>query len=297
MIYTFLDPVKQELAKRLMKNTGSTFFTTTEPREEQRILEKQKKKSVRLQVKSMRAAKRKGTPAPATKPMQNITEVQTKYMPTFDLPADASLVCVQGILRGTGEVINQAIERKVPWMYLDHGYMHKQCRIVIGETAPTIIASGKRFEHNTRLENWKGGHGSEILVLPPSEFYTEQFGLQDFLYDVVNRIAEKTDRKIVVRPKPFNKKAFDLEQQLRTTYCVVTWGSALALESVRRGIPTISTGWCPTIPLSFNFDDLETEKMSQEPDRQKLFDSLTWFCYDQDELHIAYDTVRRIYGK
>jgi hypothetical protein len=295
MIYTFLDSVKQEIGKRLMSTSGCQFIAINLIQSKPEDDKKRKLKEARLRAKNARNARRKHvlkTDIPTTTQVE-VTQSQHKA----EIPNDASLVTVAGILRGSGDIITQAVERDTPWLYLDYGYMGKDYRICVNETAPTKLIPGPpRYEHNIKLMSWKGGHGTDILILPPSEFYSEHFGLKEFLYDVVNTVSLHTNRPIVVRPKPFkDRKAFDLESQLRKTYCVITWGSALALECLRRGIPVISLGSCPTKPLSFKYTDLETPRMEIEPDRKALYDSLTWTNYSQAELPIAFDIIKDLY--
>lgn len=290
MIYTFLDPVKSELGKRLMTPVDGKFIVAAQSPIDSK---KARLKEARLKIKHQRQLKRKGksadeAPTIALPPERMITAK------TFQIPADATLVSIQGILRGSGDVLTEAIERKINWVYLDHGYLGKAHRICLNSTAPVKYTPGTtpRFEHKADLKNWAGGHGSDILVLPPSPFYTEQFELEDFLYNTVMQIAKHTDRRIVVRPKPHIEiKAANLEEQLRNTYCIVTWGSALALQGLMRGIPVISLGNCPTKPLSFKFTDLETARIGVEPDRRGLLNSLTWNLYDTVELPKAYDII------
>jgi len=290
MIYTFLDPVKQELGKRLMTPCDGKFITKIVPPVDDK---KSKIKEARLRLKAVRNARRKG----GAKHVETSTAIDPSIIVpqnAFEIPEDAHLVSVQGILRGSGDVVNEAIERKIDWVYLDHGYLGKAHRVCLNETAPTTMKPRKeaRFAHKIEPKSWKGGHGNDIVILPPSPFYTDQFGLHDFLYDTVYKIAKHSDRRIVVRPKPHQEiKAADLESQLRNAYCVVTWGSALALSALIRGIPVISTGSCPTKPVSFKFSDLETSKMEVEPDRMCLLNNLTWNLYDINELPRAFDIV------
>jgi hypothetical protein len=290
MIYTFLDPVKSELGKRLMTPVDGKFISAAQtPADNKRA----RLKEARLKIKHQRQLKKRGisdneAPTIAIPPERMITSK------TFQIPDDATLISIQGILRGSGDVLTEAIERKIDWIYLDHGYLGKAHRICLNNTVPTKYAPNAtaRFEHKTDLKHWVGGHGSDILVLPPSLFYTEQFELEDFLFKTVLQIAKHTDRKIVIRPKPHHEiKAANLEEQLRNTYCIVTWGSALALQGLIRGIPVISLGNCPTKPLSFKFTDLETARMGIEPDRRGLLNSLTWNLYDTVELPRAYDII------
>ena len=290
MIYTFLDPVKHELGKRLMTPVDGKFIAVAQTPTD---IKKTRLKEARLNVKHQRQLRRNDDTPEKNKtialPPERMINVES-----FQIPQDASLVSIQGILRGSGNVLAEAIERKIDWIYLDHGYLGKAHRVCLNSTVPTKYAPNTtaRFEHKTELKHWVGGHGSDILVLPPSPFYTEQFDLEDFLFNTVLQISKHTDRRIVVRPKPHHEiKAANLEEQLRSTYCIVTWGSALALQGLIRGIPVISLGNCPTRPLSFNFTDLETAKIGIEPDRRGLLNSLTWNLYDTVELPKAYDII------
>ena len=206
------------------------------------------------------------------------------------IPDDASCVVVHGVLRGMDEVIKQAIDRSIPWVCMDNGYLGKYKRVILNATAPITMRSGKRFEHGTQLLPWRGGKGSSILVLPPSPPYMETFNLRDFLNFIAHNVNKYTDRNIIVRAKPAKGKlARPLEEQLDNAYCVITWGSAVALEAVRRGIPTISLGWCPAKPASKILESLETSSMLEEPDRMSVFDNLTWSSFEREELPNAWD--------
>ena len=211
------------------------------------------------------------------------------------VPEDATEVFVHGVLRGSDEVIKQCIDRKIPWFYMDnagHYFPEMYKRIVINATAPTTFREGRRFEHNTVLDSWRGGQGNKILVLPPSPPYMDVFFLRDFLNHIVHNVNVYTGKDIVVRGKPAKgRKARPLQEQLDEAYCVITWGSAIALEAVRQGIPTISLGWCPAKLCSFQLEDLETNKMLEEPPRMECFDNLTWSSFRRNELSLAYETV------
>lgn len=321
-IYTFLDPIKQEFGKRFMGPVGSDFIllgSTASPAQPLPVpeapvqkqatdilpppiskidLNKKRLKEARLKAKAMRNARVSGgkqkQPPPSNSSHVPIKESQIMSAPI--IPEDANVVSVQGILRGSGEVIKQATAAGIPWVYLDYGYCDKDWRVCINETAPTKLFKGSRFDYDPQLAPWRGGQGANILIIPPSEFYSELFGLKTFLYDVVNKVSLYTDKQIVVRPKPHKeRKAYDLEHQLNHAYCVITWGSELALQCAKRGIPTISLGNCPAKPISFRFEDLETTNMRIEPNRHGLFDSLTWTSYNESEVHLAYDIVKDLY--
>jgi hypothetical protein len=204
------------------------------------------------------------------------------------------------VLRGNSEIIKQAMSRRIPWVYMDNAgdyFPDMYKRITIDSTAPEFMKEGKRFEHNIKLKPWRGGTGKNILVLAPSPPYMDTFDSRNWLNEMVHSINIYTGRDVVVRAKPAKGKfARPLQEQLDEAYCVVTWGSAIALEAMRQGIPTISTDWCPAKFASKRFENLDTLAMIDEPPRMEIFDSLTWSCFSKNELWSSYNTVMGNYN-
>jgi len=226
---------------------------------------------------------------------QKVQDVHYKYLVNDDLiiPDDAECIAIHGVLRGNETIIKQAIERNIPWVMMDNGYLGTYKRVMLNATAPTTFHEGRRFTHATRLEPWRGGTGKNVLVLPPSPPYMDTFGIRDFLNHIAHNANVYTDKPLIIRAKPAKgRKAPPLEQQLREAYCVITWGSAVALEASRLGVPTISLGWCPAKYVSYKLEDLETDKLLQEPDRMGMFDNLTWSSFERNELPEAWDIMK-----
>ena len=209
------------------------------------------------------------------------------------IPNDATAIAVHGVLRGNDTLIKRAVEKDIPWIMMDNGYLGKYKRVITNATAPTTFRSGRRFEHGTKLEQWRGGIGQHILVLPPSPPYMDTFGIRDFLNHIAHNANIYTDLPLVMRAKPAKgKKAPPLAEQLADAYAVITWGSAIAIEASRLGIPTISLGWCPAKHVSYQLEDLHTNKMTQEPDRMGMLDNLTWSSFDRAELPSAWNIMK-----
>ena len=228
--------------------------------------------------------------------MSSVPNVKFVELKEFNIiPSHAQVIAVHGVLRGNGELIKQAEERGIPWVYMDNAgpyfdSMYK--RVILNATAPITFRGGKRFEHNTKLEPWRGGQGDYILVLPPSPPYMDTFGTRDFLNYCAHTINKYTDKPIVIRGKPAKGKfAPPLDEQIDGAYAVVSWGSAVSLEALRIGVPTISAGWCPSKLASFQLEDLETCKIAIEPNREAVFDNLTHYCFRREELPMAYDYI------
>ena len=220
-----------------------------------------------------------------------------KAFPSSDkrVPDGATLVLVYGTLRGMSEVIQDARRKKIPWMYMDNGYLQQDHRVVLDATAPITMRDGRRFNYEYTEEKWRGGQGDYILVCPPSYPYMETFKTDSWLNDLVNTVNCYTGRDIIVRAKPAKPvradKAKPLDEVLDNAYAVVTWGSAVALTAMQKGIPTISTGWCPAKGASFSLGDLETDKLLQEPNREAVMDNLTWSSFNKSEIPHSFDII------
>jgi hypothetical protein len=208
------------------------------------------------------------------------------------LPSGYDLVIIHGVLRGMDKVVQDCINKNQRYIMIDNGYYGKKKRAAVNATVPSSFRPGKRYEHNVKLEKWKGGQGKHILVIPPSYPYMNTFKCHEFLNYVTHNIALYTDRDIVIRPKPaFGKKAKPLEKQLKDAYAVVSWGSAVCLEAVRLGIPTMSLGWCPAAMVSYNLENLETKHIATEKNRMSVFDNMTHYCFDLNEIDRMYNYI------
>lgn len=216
---------------------------------------------------------------------------------SLPLPADASSIIVNGVLRGSEKRILEAQTRKIPWIYFDNGYFGKSYRVSICQTAPTKILPSTYSEiKNFTFMPWVGGTGESILVLPPSIPYIHAFGLGYFLNEVIYKLSQISGREIIVRTKSlpgYPEKENDIKEQIDNCRIMVTWGSAVSLEALERGKPTISLGWCPGRPLSFGMQDIETRALEKEPDRHKLFNSLTYASFSECDLEKGTDIYEK----
>ena len=226
--------------------------------------------------------------------VEELENVQEQYC----IPTNATAVVVHGVLRNNAKVIREATRRGIDWYYIDNGYLGTYKRFCKNSTAPDKVYKGDkpRFEHNTKFQKWRGGQGENIIVLPPSPPYMDTFDQRDFLNYCAHNINIYTGKPIIVRAKPAKGRfAPPWEEQLKNAYCVVTWGSALALDAMIQGVPTISLGWCPAGPASKQLEDLETNRMLEEPDREAIVNNLTWFSYEKNELSQVWDSVAEVY--
>ena len=225
-------------------------------------------------------------------------KVDTSFFKKFDeLPEDSDFVIeevvLSGVLRGSDQILNNMRAQGIDWWYVDNGYFGKPHRVSLNSTAPVKLIQGPpRYNHKISLMPWRGGHGRDIIILPPSEIYRGVFNIDNFLQSTVDQITKFTNKNIVVRPKYFDPaRRPDWDRQLESAYCVVAWGSALCLDAMVKGVPTISLGNCPAAPVSFSFNDLGRKTLYTEPPRKELLNSLTWYNYDFEEFPKAYDIL------
>lgn len=206
-----------------------------------------------------------------------------------------STVFVNGVLRGCGKVCRRAIEKNAKWFYMDNGYGCHWQRITFKSTAPSRLLDRPNDRTPTELKNlqpWRGNRRKSkenILILPPSLPYIETFQEDQWLNNIIHSLKEYTDRNLVVRPKPAeNRDGPCWKKQLSNAYCLVSFGSNLGIDAMVQGIPVISFKYCSSYFASFTLEDLETERLNQEPDRQKIINNCMYHSFSKDEFESGY---------
>lgn len=204
-----------------------------------------------------------------------------------EFPDDAEGIHVTGTLRGCGKVCGKAMREDAPMFYMDNGYGPYWKRVTYKGTAPTRLLDrpdDRTPDELKALKPWRGGKGNSILILPPSLPYMAAFDEVNWVNEVIHSINEYTGRNLIIRPKPAKgKKAPPWQEQLDDAYCVVSFGSALAVDAMVQGVPTISYDYCPNKFASFSMTDLETDRMTEEPDRMKVINNMMYHSFHKDE--------------
>jgi len=229
------------------------------------------------------------------------------------LPEDRpDLVVMFGILRGAGDLFRQCRREKVPFIYIDHAYFKPgyetgwfratrddHCMNRLEPASPDRW--NEYFADDHAFQPWRGGAGSKILVLPPSGAIEWLFDDQDWLDRTLAEINQHTDRPVVVRRKPTEGRVdaegrflglFDnvessnapLGDELADTYCVVAHNSTATLAATAAGVPVITAAPNCCRPIGFRFEDLETARLKDEPERLELFHWLAHNQFNFDEL-------------
>ena len=154
--------------------------------------------------------------------------------------------------------------------YIDTGYFgngkkktfHRITRNDVQNFGPIIDRPRDRLAA-TGFQPRKFYRGSKILIAPPSQKLLNLYDidLESWLANVLQELAGKTDREIIVRRKPGrtertsdNSMAHALEQDI---HCLVTFSSIAAGEALLNGKPAITLGPNAAAPLcSQSLDDI-----------------------------------------
>jgi|TARA_R110000744_G_scaffold10805_2_gene33374 hypothetical protein len=242
-----------------------------------------------------------------------LTQDKTKYLMCEDdknwkpeFPEDMDALFVTGTLRGCGNVCKEAVRQDKNWFYMDNGYGPFWKRVTFKGTAPTRLLdrpNDRTPEELRHLQPWKGGKnwgGENILILPPSLPYMDAFEEINWLNKLCHTINEFTGRNLVIRPKPAKgKKAPPWDSQLATAAVVVSFGSNLAIDAMVKGVPTISYKYCPAFFGSFKLEDLDTDALMEEPDREKIINNCMYHSFHKHEFNngFAWETsMENAYG-
>lgn len=104
--------------------------------------------------------------------------------------------------------------------------------------------------------------GEHILVCPPTPAVAEYFDQHDWLDNTLTKLAEHTDRPIRVRHKPsavgvswdrgmlYNNgqnvihPANTIDEDFKNCWAMVTYNSAMFVDSLQRGVPVFSQNAC-----------------------------------------------------
>ena len=155
--------------------------------------------------------------------------------------------------------------------YIDTGYFgnnkkkmfHRVTRNDVQNFGPIIDRPRDRLGA-TGFQAHKFYGGSKILLAPPSQKLLNLYDidLEQWLENVLNELASKTDREVVVRRKPGrtarttdDSMAHALQQDI---HCLVTFSSIAAGEALLNGKPAITLGPNAAAALcSQSLDDIE----------------------------------------
>lgn len=228
--------------------------------------------------------------------------------------ANADLVIISGILRGSGLVYKECIKQRRDFLFIDHAYFHKgyehptwmrvtKNRHVFG---PKLLNKDpdrfqSHFAGRYALQSWRGPGTGPIVILPPTHAISWLFDAHDWQTETIKRIRQLTDHPIKIRAKPedpiVDERGFlvrmdknasadvPLQEDILNAKAVIAYNSNSVIECVRLGVPVICSENCAAFPISHALSDIiDQSRLSTEPKRQDLFNDLAYHQLTKHEM-------------
>lgn len=192
------------------------------------------------------------------------------------------------VIVGLPDPRNLEFKRKgVEFIYGDHSYFDRgwdkfHFRLIrnhhhLTETLPRPDDRLKRWK--VEIEPWRTG-GRAIVVIPPSTYYLDLYGVSGWLPTTLKKLAEITDRPVHVKAEKGGLRRCLLEEQ--DAFAVVCCMSVAGMEAALMGVPVFSTPNCCSWPVNAGaLDDLERP---ERPERHAWAASLAYASWHADEL-------------
>jgi len=226
-------------------------------------------------------------------------------------------VIFAGILRGNAQLYQHARAQGIDTYMIDHAYLGGGTyeppywmRITKNGFVQNKIVDDidqKRYKRyfKKNLQPWNFKDKKKIYILPPTQAVQYAIGAQKWLSKTVSSLktqTEDTRLQLVVSEKPNQpvvnqqtgkitgrtpkkKKAENWNQLLDEAYCVVAFNSNLAITALEKGVPVITTKFCPAYPLSNNVKSILDLQCFH---RQELFESLSMGQFNIYEMRNGY---------
>ena len=213
---------------------------------------------------------------------------QTKW-PGFDYKFDKP-IAVFGMLRGTGQLIEECSRDSQDYYFFDHAYMFGNKHSVSKIAGDRIYRLTKNYFHirdikklkaddyrriqkyreHVKLKPWKYD-GDYILYIPPSEHVKKYYYFNHHWEEQTLKTIKKHTRKpIKIRTK---EDKTPLEKDLENAYCTVSYQSTVVVQSIINGVPSFCANESMGVPVSLT-DMSQIKDPLYSPEREYWIDSL-----------------------
>jgi hypothetical protein len=196
---------------------------------------------------------------------------------------------VWGVLRDSDRILAQAKSQELYFFYIDHAYFNRghgrTYRITRNgyEAGPIRSCPRDRFAAlGLDIVPWRKS-GREIIVCPPTEYFTQAHGCSNWLEETLAALRSATDRPIVVRQKPTpGEPTVPLSKALETAHALVTHSSNVAIEAACLGTPVFVAPMSAAAPIGrTNLQQIESPAY---PDREPWLAHLAYNQFSFDEI-------------
>lgn len=172
------------------------------------------------------------------------------------------------------------------FLYCDHAYFQRgwdryNFRLIRkGHHLNRVLDRPDRLKRwGVEIEPWRKG-GRSVVVIPPSQYYLDLYGLRDWLRVTLEELGRYTDRPIHVKHTKGRLRECLLEE--RDAWAVVCAMSVAGAEAALMGVPVFSSSTCCSWPV--NAGDLSKIETPERPERYEWANSLAWATWNADEL-------------
>ena len=226
--------------------------------------------------------------------LENFVQGSNGYISTWDkeLDKDSTLV-IRGVGGGSQKAYRYCWENNRDFYAIDTGYFgnvtkkiwHRATLNHLQNSGPIIE---RPFDRLSKID-WKyrrQRRGSKILICPPSEKVMNLFDQpspDEWTKSVVEQLGQLTDREIVIRLKPNRTDRITTNtiwQALEDdVYCLITYNSIAALESLMNGVPAIALG--PNAASALCNTNLSEIEQVNYPTKDEMMALMAHLSYSQ----------------
>ena len=196
---------------------------------------------------------------------------------------------VVGNLHGADEIQTECRDKKIPYVYIDHGYFRRDLNLKYARFCVSNYHCNdwRDYEEPPKVSvfDWKdfGGH---VVILPPAEYVARVYKASNWLHDTIETVRKHTDRVIMVK----RKHEGDLFSVIKDCWAVVSFGSVADVECALYGKPLFTSEFSPASPISLkDFTKIESPIY---PDRSRWLRSLYGCEWESTEMKECWDRLK-----
>ena len=240
-----------------------------------------------------------------------VDQYEKTVWPGFDYKFDKP-IAVFGMLRGTGQLIEECNRDGQDFYFFDHAYMfgnkHSTSKIAgdriyrltknyfhirdIKKLKADDYRRIQKYREHVKLKPWKYD-GDYILYIPPSEHVKKYYYFNHHWEEQTLKTIKKHTRKpIKIRTK---EDKTPLEKDLENAYCTVSYQSTVVVQSIINGVPSFCANESMGVPVSLT-DMSQIKDPLYSPEREYWIDSLlaNQFTLEEIKSGLAKETVDRM---
>jgi hypothetical protein len=228
---------------------------------------------------------------------------------------DTDVACCFGVKGKSRQVVEDHRALGIATLFFDKGYYRSKGEMGHTEYSRISVNAGHPLKYMMERERSpdrfdklnsplrprvKQGSGGHVLFCCSSAKYHQFHKLEEpniWAVEMVKTIRRYTQRHIVYRPKPswkgakpiggtsFSDGSTGIQDALRGCHCLVTHGSAAAMDAVLAGVPAIVLGNSVAKPVSGGgLESLESLYWPSDEERQRWANAMAYCQWTAPEL-------------